>query len=168
MNALIELKEGLLIAWEAIRANKLRSWLTTLRRIIIGIVSVTLMGAAIDGLNRSFREGMSSMGSDVLFADRMNWFINSEDEWLKEYKRRTVTMDQVRAVERQNGVRGGRGRRRCMSVTSVRYQDHSTGRVQVIGTNGPVSIDFGSRRFCGTISDGGDTDGGRPVCVIGK
>ena len=38
-----ELKEGLAISFQAIRANKMRSVLTTLG-IVIGIVSVTLMG----------------------------------------------------------------------------------------------------------------------------
>src|SRR5437773_1983854 len=40
MNLLTELKEGLSISWSAIRANKLRSALTTLG-IVIGIVTVT-------------------------------------------------------------------------------------------------------------------------------
>ena len=86
MNLFVELREGLFIAWDAIRANKLRSWLTTLG-IVIGIVSVTLMGAAIDGLNRAFHKSISTMGADVLFADRFNWFINTEEEWIKENKR---------------------------------------------------------------------------------
>ena len=38
-----EFKEGLWIAWDAIRANKMRAGLTTLG-IIIGIVSVTADG----------------------------------------------------------------------------------------------------------------------------
>jgi ABC-type antimicrobial peptide transport system permease subunit len=41
-----EFKEGMIIAFAAIRANKMRSALTTLG-IVIGIVSVTLMGTAI-------------------------------------------------------------------------------------------------------------------------
>ena len=50
MNFLTELREGLAISWGAIRANKLRSVLTTLG-IVIGVVTVTLMGTAIQGLN---------------------------------------------------------------------------------------------------------------------
>ena len=46
-----EVKEGLAISFQAIRANKMRSVLTMLG-IVIGIVSVTLMGTAIEGLNR--------------------------------------------------------------------------------------------------------------------
>jgi hypothetical protein len=42
-----EVKEGLLIALAALRANKVRSVLTTLG-IIIGIWAVTVMAAGID------------------------------------------------------------------------------------------------------------------------
>ena len=55
MNFFTELREGLSISWGAIRANKMRSVLTTLG-IVIGIVTVTLMGTAIEGLNRAFHE----------------------------------------------------------------------------------------------------------------
>jgi putative ABC transport system permease protein len=160
VNFFFEIKEGLLIAWDAIRANKMRAGLTTLG-IIIGIVSVTLMGAAIDGLNRSFHESISSMGADVLFADRMNWFINSEDEWLKEYKRRIVTMDQVKAVERQMTLASA-------VAPVVRYQNRSTGRVTVIGTTEQFIITAGMGVAEGRFLTASDTEGGRPVCVIGN
>ena len=48
----------------AIRANKMRSVLTTLG-IVIGIVTVTLMGTAIEGLNRAFLKNISFIGADV-------------------------------------------------------------------------------------------------------
>ena len=48
MNFFTELKEGLSISWGAIRANTMRSSLTTLG-IVIGIITVTLMGTAIEG-----------------------------------------------------------------------------------------------------------------------
>ncbi len=166
MNFLIELKEGLLIAWDAIRANKMRAGLTTLG-IIIGIVSVTLMGAAIDGLNRSFRQSMSTMGADVLFADRMDWFINSEDEWLKEYKRRIVSRDQVKAVERQMTLAAAVAPVVYMG-RPVRYQNRSTGRVQIIGTTEQLLQTAGLGVDQGRFLTANDTGGGRPVCVIGN
>jgi putative ABC transport system permease protein len=166
VNFFFEIKEGLLIAWDAIRANKMRAGLTTLG-IIIGIVSVTLMGAAIDGLNRSFHESISSMGADVLFADRMNWFINSEDEWLKEYKRRIVTMDQVKAVERQMTLASAVAPVVYLG-RPVRYQNRSTGRVTVIGTTEQFIITAGMGVAEGRFLTASDTEGGRPVCVIGN
>ena len=65
MNFATEMREGLTISLSALRANKMRSALTTLG-IIVGIVTVTLMGTAIEGLNGAFKQSISSLGSDVL------------------------------------------------------------------------------------------------------
>ena len=67
----VELVEGLRIAWDATRANKMRAGLTTLG-IVIGIVTVTLMGTAIQGLRRGFSQSISALGSDVLYLERFD------------------------------------------------------------------------------------------------
>ena len=82
MNLVTELREGLAIAWDAIRANKMRSVLTTLG-IVIGIVTVTLMGTAIEGLNRAFLRSISFIGADVLYVSRMDWFVNSHEACIR-------------------------------------------------------------------------------------
>src|SRR6267142_2291871 len=98
MNLFTELKEGLSISWGAIRGNKLRSGLTTLG-IVIGIVTVTLMGTAIEGLNRAFLKSVSVIGADVLYVQRSSWVNHSHEEWLKTMKRREITLSQVDALE---------------------------------------------------------------------
>src|SRR5206468_4432967 len=92
MNFFTELREGLGISWGAIRANKLRSVLTTLG-IVIGIVTVTLMGTAIEGLNRAFFQSISFMGADVLYVHRFNFFSQSQEAWVKMEKRRPLTLE---------------------------------------------------------------------------
>jgi len=69
VNFLSELREGFGISWDAIRAHKLRSSLTTLG-IVIGIVTVTLMAAAIEGLDKAFLQSISSLGADVFYVQR--------------------------------------------------------------------------------------------------
>src|SRR5437870_6985116 len=100
MNLLSEFREGLRIASGAILANKMRSVLTTLG-IIIGVVTVTLMGTAIEGLNRAFLKSVSFIGADVLYVQRFNWFNHSQENWLKMQKRRPLTLTQVDALEKQ-------------------------------------------------------------------
>src|SRR5208337_3130961 len=100
MNFLTELREGLAISWSAIRANKLRSVLTTLG-IVIGITTVTLMGTAIEGLNQSFLKSISSIGADVLYLDRMNWLIQTRQEWLEARKRPSISLDDADTLQRQ-------------------------------------------------------------------
>src|ERR1041384_7810185 len=100
MNFATEIKEGLKISWGALRANKLRSVLTTLG-IVIGVVTVTLMGTAIEGLNRAFLKSISFIGADVLYVARVDWFIHTHEEWVKAQKRRPITLSQAVALEKQ-------------------------------------------------------------------
>src|SRR5262245_50020303 len=100
MNFFTELREGLSISWAAIRANKMRSVLTTLG-IIIGIVTVTLMGTAIEGLNRAFVNSISFIGADVLYLEQRDWGPHSDAEWRQMRKRREITLDQVNALQHE-------------------------------------------------------------------
>ena len=90
-NFLYELKEGLIIAFNAIRANKIRSILTTLG-IVIGVASVVLMSTAIKGIDKSFQEeSRSIMGTEIIFIDKWAWFGNVP--WWELRNRRDITME---------------------------------------------------------------------------
>jgi hypothetical protein len=98
MNFWVELSEGLRIAWDAIRANKLRSLLTTLG-IIIGVVTVTLMGTVIDGLNRAFTNSIAMLGADTFYISRTGWFVESYEEWKRLGSRPPITLRQARQIQ---------------------------------------------------------------------
>jgi len=87
---LFEWKEGLLIALAAIRANKARAILTTLG-IVIGICSVALMATAINGIDKAFVDGISSLGADNLYIDKFAWF--SDEDFFLMRNRKNMTMD---------------------------------------------------------------------------
>lgn len=86
---LFELKEGMLIAFRALRANKVRTSLTMLG-IFIGITVVVLMSTAIKGIDNSFQDGISALGSDVLYIDKWAWFSN--EDWWKLRNRKSIDM----------------------------------------------------------------------------
>jgi putative ABC transport system permease protein len=166
MRFLLEIKEGLLIAWDAIRANKLRSVLTTLG-IIIGIVTVTSMATAIDALNRAIHDSLSIMGTDVLFVSKLDWMINSEEEWIAQNKRADVTLDQVHRVEKQmllaSAIAPAIGSQRA-----VWYKNRRANRVQIIGTTDQFLTTSGFNISVGRFMTAAEVEGGRPVCVIGN
>lgn len=91
-NYLFELKEGLLISLRAIKANKIRSVLTTLG-IVIGVFAVVVMSNAIRGIDKKFRDGVSTvMSSDNLYIDKWEWF-NSSTPWWELRNRKNLTME---------------------------------------------------------------------------
>ncbi|MCK6602069.1 MAG: ABC transporter permease [Bacteroidetes bacterium] len=77
---LLQLKESVLIALQSIRANKLRSLLTTLG-IVIGIVSVTSMNMMMSGIDNAFQSSLTMIGNDVLYIQKFPWFANRDDWW---------------------------------------------------------------------------------------
>src|SRR4030067_1909059 len=64
-----ELKEGVIVAWQAIRSNKLRSFLT-ISGVLIGVASVIGMASIIQGLNNSMSAQIQSLGSNVIYVSK--------------------------------------------------------------------------------------------------
>lgn len=165
MNLFVELKEGLAIAWDAILANKLRSVLTTLG-IVIGIVTVTLMGTALDTMNRAFHSSISFIGADTLFVQRFSWMAHSEEEWLAFMKRREITWQQAKDVEKQ--MTRARGVAPMVGMNQpVAYQGRRARSVQVIGSTDQFLITSGFTLGIGRFLSPMESDAGRAVCVIG-
>jgi putative ABC transport system permease protein len=166
MNFLTELREGLAISWSAIRANRLRSVLATLG-IVIGIVTVTLMGTAIQGLNRSFEKSISFIGGDVLYVDRGSWFMESYAEWRESRKRPALSLSEADGLAEQLALSSA-----VTSVAStdepVKYKKHSSGGVNVVGTTENFMLTMGFTIAEGRFLSGTECDFGRSVCVIGS
>jgi putative ABC transport system permease protein len=166
VNFLLEIKEGLLIAWDAIRANKLRSVLTTLG-IIIGIVTVTSMATAIDALNRAFHDSISILGADVLFVSRINWQTHTEQEWLAEIHRPEINLEQAHRLERQMPLASAIAPT-VDSERSVWYKNHRASQVAIVGTTDQFLTTSGFNIALGRFMSETEVEGGRPVCVIGN
>lgn len=75
-----ELSESIRIALEQLRAHKLRSFLTTLG-VIIGIVAVTLMGTAINGVDMGVQKSFNMIGQDNFFVGKWPWADVGDDWW---------------------------------------------------------------------------------------
>jgi putative ABC transport system permease protein len=162
---LAELKEGFGISWGAIRANKMRSVLATLG-IVIGVVTVTLMGTAIEGLNRAFLKSISAIGADVLYVQRFDWMIHTHSEWLRQQKREPIRLVHANALEKQFTL--------AQSVAPavdiqqpVKYKNRTSSSVTVIGTTDRYMLTSALGLMQGRFMSGPESDGGRPVCVLG-
>jgi putative ABC transport system permease protein len=160
-----EVNEGLSIAWDAIRANKMRSVLTTLG-IIIGIVTVTAMATAIDALDRAFHDSISVLGADVLFVSRITWADRTYDQWIAERKRRDITRQQAREVEQMSMAEAVAPV--VVMYQPVWYKNRSTSQVQIIGSTEQFLTTSGFTIDRGRFLSEDEAEGGRPVCVIGN
>jgi putative ABC transport system permease protein len=160
-----EFKEGMGIAFKAIRANKMRSVLTTLG-IVIGIVSVTLMGTAIEGLDRAFNKSIASLGSDVLYVQKWPWGDHGDD-WWKLKNRKDIRIQQARDLERYSEYAKAVNPATA-AIRTVKYGQKFVENVVVIGTGSDLLETSGATIAFGRFFTRVEADGGRPVCAIGS
>jgi putative ABC transport system permease protein len=168
MKLLAEIREGLGISWGAIWANKMRSALATLG-IVIGIVTVTLMGAAINGLNQAFINGISSLGADVFHVARYDWMFHfSYDDWIKMQRRRPpIRLKDAETLAKQLTLAAAVAPK-MRSYRMVEYKTRSASLIRIIGTSDVYLQTSGVNVAQGRFLTAADAEGGQPVCVIGS
>ena len=83
--------ETLKLALDALRAHKLRSFLTLLG-VILAVTTLVFVMSVIAGLNLYVAERVADMGANVFIVDRFG-IITSRDEFIKAQKRPMVTLD---------------------------------------------------------------------------
>ncbi|MCX6149770.1 MAG: ABC transporter permease [Ignavibacteriales bacterium] len=164
-NFLLELKEGVIFSLKSLRANKMRTALTTLG-IVIGIVAVTTMQTAITGLRNSFLESISVIGTDVLYVEKFEWF--GDQDWHYYRNRKDITWEQYEKLKSQLKLAGA-------VVPTVRSHGEIVKRNEKSATS---TSNFGTTedyiKVAGTFPASGrfftelEVKGARNVCVIGQ
>jgi putative ABC transport system permease protein len=154
------------IAFAALRANKLRSFLTVLG-ILIGVSSVVAVVAITEGLDRYMANQVLSLGSRSFSIQKMPDIITSRAVWLEMNKRKDVVLSDVEAV-REGCDSCGEVGARVQTTRTVKYGRTKQPDVEVMGVTENVSR-IGSVRdlIAGRQLIEDDVDTARPVGVIG-
>jgi putative ABC transport system permease protein len=84
--------ETLRLALDALRAHKLRSFLTLLG-VILAVTTLVAVMSVVAGLNFYVADRVANLGANVFLVDRFG-IITSEDEWVKAQKRPLVTLEE--------------------------------------------------------------------------
>ena len=103
--------EGVTIAFDAIRANKVRAALT-ISGVAVGVFVVVAMGAAVHGIRQSFQKDLDEFGATTFQVRRRGIGINScdgTDENCPDRRNPRITLDDWLAIQ---ALPGGGARRR--------------------------------------------------------
>jgi putative ABC transport system permease protein len=93
---LVTFIETFKLALDALRAHKLRSFLTLLGVILAVLTLVTVM-SVVAGLNFYVADRVANLGANVYVVDRFG-IITSEDQWIKAQKRPLLTLEEFEWV----------------------------------------------------------------------
>jgi putative ABC transport system permease protein len=151
-------------ALQALRAHRLRSFLTLLG-IIIGVATLVGVVSVITGLNGWVQEKVITLSPDVYVVTKFG-IIRSREEFLDALKRRDIQYEDFQRL--RDILRKAEQVAADVNTTSaVKYRDRRLPDVQVHGTTanfGPLmNLDLAAGRY---FVDGEDA-AGSPLAVIG-
>jgi putative ABC transport system permease protein len=119
-----DIKESALMAFDTLRANKLRSSLTILG-VSVGVVTVIFMVSIIQGLNQAFAGQIESLGSNTIFLSKFDPSFG-RPPGPEEIHRKDLTMDDAEALRREAPSIAGVSPIHRMIAATARYQDKQT------------------------------------------
>jgi putative ABC transport system permease protein len=163
MNLFVEIKESIYIAYKAVTAHKMRSMLATLG-IVIGITAVTLMQTAIEGINNAFEKSIASVGADVLYVQKFEWFGKEDFEYYRN--RKDITMRNYDFLKKNSQT----AEVMCPSASSMQTLQYGNLYLEdtyVIGSTDDYQKTIGINVEDGRFFSTKESDGGNPVVVIG-
>jgi putative ABC transport system permease protein len=136
MNSVLLALEGVGMAIEAIRGNKVRAGLT-IAGVAIGVFVVVAMGAVVNGIRASFTKDLEEIGATTFIVQRRtNGFSGCDgtDEKCPDRRNPAITVSEWEMIKRLPGVQevvgvqGGQGNfaYRNSRVNNVGYDAYST------------------------------------------
>jgi putative ABC transport system permease protein len=137
--------------------------------VIIGIVAVTLMGTAINGISTGFDKSMAVIGDDVLYIEQWPW--SRVNDWWNYRDRKKIRTEYA---ERINKMVAANPRSNLMIaiptmslMRSVKVGDNNVDNVFILGTTSDYTVistvDFSAGRFFNEL----ESRAGAEVCVVG-
>ncbi len=163
-----ELSESWKIAAAQMRSNLTRSTLTALG-VIIGIIAVTLMGTAVNGISIGFDKSMAVLGDDVLYVTQWPW--KPVDDWWNYRDRKKIKTEYAEALNRMIAATPNSNLVVAVPTSnfmrSVKYGGNQVDNVFVLGTTSDFvvtsTIDCTQGRFFNEL----ESRSGANVVMIG-
>jgi putative ABC transport system permease protein len=157
--------ETLRIAFEALRAHKLRSFLTLLG-VIIGVMTIVVVVAITSGLNRFVADELFQLSPDVLIFTKFG-IITDRDEFLEALRRKNLDLDDFDAIERQCSGCGAVGAS-LQERLAVKRGGERIPRVEVQGTTANLAGLNNLELEAGRFFTASENDHSALVTVIGS
>lgn len=164
-----EIEESFRIAFDQILSHKLRSILTALG-VIIGILAVTLMGTAINGIDKGFDRSLSLIGYDVLYVQKWPW--RRIEEWWVYRNRPKLETDYADALNRK--IKSNTASELLtvvpqMSKTrQVFFEGESIENVFIIGTTDTYQLTSSADLSIGRFFTNFESRSGAKICILGS
>lgn len=158
-------KESVLFALNALRVNKLRTFLSLLG-ITIGIFSIISVFTLVDTLENNVRNSVEDLGNKVIFVQKWPWQFGGDYHWWDYMNRPHPKWQEQRIISERSELAEGSAFVVDFNRT-VKYKNNSVENIVIEAASGEYNK---VRNF--TIEKGryfseAEFRNGKPICIIG-
>lgn len=160
-------REAFWLAIEALRAHKLRSFLTLLGVVIATTTLISVM-SIVNGMNLYISERIANLGANVFIIHQYQW-AQGYESWLKARRRnKPIRLEEYEFLkENLANYKNIGAEARLWGDNDARYQGKTVHEVEVEGVT-PSMIDIGQQKVgMGRYFMESDNDHSAMVCFIG-
>ncbi|MFH1051940.1 MAG: ABC transporter permease [bacterium] len=160
-----EIIETIRISFDAMKANKMRSFLASLG-VVVGISIVILMGWVLGGLDSAMMNTFNILGTDMLYVDKWDWA--GGKSWKEVRQRKPITLQQIDEFT---------GKFKSAEVAfpsavnwmggTIKYENKSFEGIQIMGTTSMHGLTSGGAILMGRHFSQFDDELGPNVVVLG-
>jgi len=162
-------REAFWIALEALRAHKLRSFLTLLG-VVIATTTLIVVMSIINGMNLYIADHIANLGANVFIVHRYQW-AQSYETWLKARRRnKPILIEEFEFLKEtvRDYKNIGAEASTWSDDNTARYQGHALYDVDISGET-PNMIDIGQQKVdAGRYITESDYRHESMVCFIGR
>jgi putative ABC transport system permease protein len=164
--------EIIVMSWDTVRSNKMRSALTILG-VVIGITSIVGVTSLLRGFDQSFRDAINTLGPDTIIVQKWGALslIGGGKSFLDVARRPNLTREDAEAIERDcpsvaivDVWLGATG----FSQSRIYYKNERTRQVGIIGATEKWSAVNFAKVEAGRVFSPYEAEHRRPVVLLGN
>lgn len=159
--------ESLIFAWEALKANVLRTVLSLLG-VTVGIFAIITVFTVVDSLERSIRDSLSFLGDQVIRVEKWPWIFEENYPWWKYYKRPQPTRAEFQFLQDNITLASGLTIFADRGNALIQHKSSSIDDIQLSGVSFEYNKVYDTPLAYGRYFSPREIDQARNVALIGQ
>lgn len=160
-------RESFIFAFDALRQNKMRTFLSLLG-ITIGIFTIITVFAAVDTFRGNLQSSVDKLGSKTIYVQQRPWEFGPGTPWWKYLQRPNISLRDYNALQGNLMTVEGISYQVSLSNRTLKYKSNSVQGAQIEASthdyNKTKNFDLSDGRY---FTEGESKDG-TPTCLIGS
>lgn len=160
------LRESFLFAFDALKQNRTRTFLSLLG-ITIGIFTIITVFAAVDTFRGKLQESVDKLGSKTVFVEKWPWGGFGDYPWWKYMQRPVPNLRDYQSLKERSTTAEGVCYQISLPNRTLKYKSNSIEGAQVSAASHDYDKTWNFDLSEGRYFTDNESKSGSPVCLIG-